>query len=384
MYLYVDLINYQNKFPDNHSRLRRLRGILKNKKIAVSSAIATVSIVSSALFGGAIPARATTCAYGTLFASLGSGVLYKYQSDGTQIGSGVQLAQTYFDLAFDSSNGTFYGIRSNGQIDVVNVDTGSIIRSFQARAGFYNSGSVLPGGMIAAANGSSVVYINPSDGTTTDYFDMNAIQDENGQTYTNWSSAGDFITLTDGSLILLLSNNTVPVTTAGTIVVKVSNGVGRILGTVPGSWGGARVGSDLFVAGADGQMRKITSLPSTPGRGVIATTTVATSQSGGFYGAAGTEDSEAATCSTSGTNGFTPGTDAFSAAVAATPAVAGTAPVSTPVSSPTPSSSSAPSSTSTVASLAQTGPANTVWYLFAGATALVAGLGFMGYKKKKH
>lgn len=358
---------------------------MKKNKLAIASAIASIAIASSALFGGVLPASATACTYGTLFASTGSGILFKYRADGTQISSGVPLAVGYFDLAFDSSNGTFYGIRSNGQIDVVNVDTGAIIRSFQARTGgSYNSGSVLPGGMIAAAYGSTVVYINPSDGTTTDYFDMNAIQDENGQTYTNWSSAGDFITLSDGSLILLLSNSSVQVSSPGTIVVKVSNGVGRILGTVPGSWGGARVGSDVFVAGADGQMRKITSLPTTPGRSAISTFTVANSPSGGFYGAAGTEDSEAATCSTSGTNGFTAGADSFSAALPATPAVAGTAPVSSPSPSPSVTPTSALSSVSAVSSLPKTGQANMVWSWFMGATALLLGAGLIRLGVKKH
>lgn len=263
----------------------------------------------------------TTCTHATLFATPGGNTLKKYNVDGTSAGADVSLATSYFDIAFDSTNGTFYGIRSNGQLDVVNIDTGAVIRSVNASAGFYNSLSVLPTGMVAASQNDKIVYINPRTGATTDYFDMNDIVDDGGHTYTGWSAAGDFITMADGSLIALLSNGNVPVTTSGTLVVRIANGAGTVLGTVPGSWGGARVQDKVFVAGADGQLRRITALPTVAGHGAIATTTVATA--GGYYGAAGTEDSEASNCSTVGRNGYTPGSDGYSNTDPGTPAVAG-------------------------------------------------------------
>ena len=276
----------------------------------------------TASFAAVPAAQATTsCTHATLFATPGGSTLKKYKVDGTSAGADVALTTSYFDIAFDSTNGTFYGIHANGQLDVVNIDTGAVIRSVNASAGFYNSLSVLPTGMVAASQNNKIVYINPRTGATTDYFDMNDIVDDGGHTYSGWSAAGDFVTMADGSLIALLSNSNVPVTTSGTLVVRIANGTGTVLGTVPGSWGGARVQDKVFVAGADGQLRKITSLPSAAGHGEIPTTVIASA--GGFYGAAGTEDSEASTCSTSGRNGYTPGADGYATTDPGTPAVAG-------------------------------------------------------------
>jgi hypothetical protein len=285
--------------------------------IAVSGAVAITSVLVVP------PASATVagCTYSTLFATDGDDLLKKYHVDGTSAGADVNLDNGYYDIAFDSSNGTFYGIQPDGTLDVVNVDTGHVVRSVSASAGFYNSLSVLPSGMVAASQNDKIVYINPHTGATTDYFDMNDITDDQGNTFTGWAAAGDFITMSDGSLIALLSNNDVPVDNAGTIVVRIADGAGTVLGSVPESYGGARVEDVLFLAGADGNLRKITSLPFVAGHGDIATTTVAAA--GSYYGAAGTEDSEANTCSTSGRNGYTPGIDAYATTDPQTPGIAG-------------------------------------------------------------
>lgn len=293
----------------------------------ISASVTGILSAGFVLASTAVPAQAAVCAHATLFASDGSGMLYKYEPDGTPIGSPVQLADTYFDLAFDSETGTFYGMRSGGQLDVINVDTGAVLRSVTAPGGAnYNAASVLPGGMVAAPFNSTVVYINPSTGASTDYFDMNLIKDETGATYTGWSSAGDFITLQDGSLILLLNNYNIG---SGVVVVKVTNGNGIILGLAPNSYGGARVGTSLYLSGSDGVMRKIDSLPTVAGRGNIATTTVATIN-GGYYGAAGTEDSEASSCSTSGRDGFTAGIDSYNGRSPDAPSIAGAVLTSAP------------------------------------------------------
>lgn len=301
------------------------------KKALALSSIGTILVGSLAL---ASPANAVTCTNATLFAASGTGVLYKYDSNGNQIGSPVQLANGYFDIAFDSANGTFYGLRSTGQLDVVNVNTGAVIRSVTPATvtNTWNAASVLPGGMIAVPfNNSNTVnyvdtklaYMNPSTGAVTVNFNMNEIRDENSTTYTNWRSAGDFITLQDGSLLALLFNaNIAPVATT-TIVAKITNGQGIILGKVPYViYGAARVGDDVILAGSDGVARKITSLPTTAGRGDIATTTFASitgaGAAGQYYSAAGTEDSSATSCSPTGLSGYTAGVDAY-ATIAATP-----------------------------------------------------------------
>ncbi len=280
-------------------------------------------VVGVSVSFASVPAAQATvaCTHATLFATPGGNTLKKYNIDGTSAGADVSLATAYFDIAFDSTNGTFYGINANGQLDIVNIATGAVIRSVNASAGFYNSLSVLPTGMVAASQNDKIVYINPRTGATTDYFDMNDIVDDGGHTYSGWSAAGDFITMADGSLIALLSNGNVPVTTSGTIVVRIANGAGTVLGTVPPSWGGARVQDKVFVAGADGELRRITSLPLVAGHGAIATTTIASAD--GFYGAAGTEDSDASTCSTTGRNGYTPGVDEYATTDPGTPSVAG-------------------------------------------------------------
>lgn len=333
------------------------------------------------------PASASNCQYSAVYATDGSGNLYKYAVDGTPIGSPVTLTTVYFDIALDSNSGTFYGVTSNGTLDVVNISTGQVIRSVSAQSGFYNSLSVLPTGMVAASNGSMIVYIDPRNGTTTDYFDMNLIVDENNQTYSGWSAAGDFITMPDGSLLALLSNSNVG---SGTVAVKISNGQGSILGLVPAAWGGARVGADLFLGGADGQLRKISSLPTVAGRGSIATTTIASLQSGGYYGAAGTEDSSLSSCSTISQNGITPGADAFSAASPSTPAVAGALATATPTQaasqspSATTSSSSTPSaSSSNSAKLAATGVSGNLLELLQVSALVAVGILISRFARKR-
>lgn len=322
-----------------------------------SLAFATAGCTAIVLPALAREVSASSCSYYAVFATDGSGNLYRYNQSGSQVGSTVALQAGYFDVAIDSTNGTFYGMRSNGQIDVVNISNGNILRSVNARAGFYNSLSVLSTGMLVTANSNTIVYVDPRTGATTDYFDMNLIQDENGQTYTGWNSAGDFITQSDGSILALLSNGNVPVTTSGTIVVKITNGQGRILGTVPSSWGGARVGSDLIVATSTGEIRKVTSLPTSAGRGAISTTVLASIGSG-YYGATGTEDSALSNCSTIAQSNVTPGADAFNAASPGTPAAAGAAPTTTTTTTTTaPTTTAAPTATTTVA--ATTVPATT-------------------------
>jgi hypothetical protein len=314
------------------------------KKALALSSIGTILVGSLAI---ASPANAVACPNATFFAASGTGVLYKYRllngaSTWSLVGNPVQLDTGYYDIAFDSANGTFYGLRSNGQLDVVDVDTGAVIRSVTPATvtNTWNAASVLPGGMIAVPyNNTNTVnyadtklaYMNPSTGVVTPNYNMNEIRDENGTTYTNWRSAGDFITLQDGSLLALLFNaNIAPVATT-TLVVKITNGQGIILGKVPYViYGAARVGDDVILAGSDGVARKITSLPTTAGRGDIATTTFATftgagtgGAAGEFYSAAGTEDSSATSCSPTGLSGYTAGVDAYATVAATAPLIAG-------------------------------------------------------------
>jgi hypothetical protein len=305
------------------------------KKALALSGIGAILVGSLAL---SAPAHATTCPNATLFAASGLGVLYKYDSAGTLLGT-VNLADGYYDIAFDSANGTFYGLRSTGQLDVVNVNTGAVIRSVTPAptTNVWNAASVLPGGMIAVPfNNSSTVswadtklgYMNPSTGAVTANFNMNDIRDENGATYTHWRSAGDFITLQDGSLLALLYNNDIAPITTTTMVVKITNGQGIILGKVPYLvYGAARVADSIILAGSDGVARKITSLPTAAGRGDIATTVFASitgaGAAGQFYSAAGTEDSSVSSCSPTGLSGYTAGVDAYATAVPAAPLIAG-------------------------------------------------------------
>lgn len=305
------------------------------KKALALSSIGAILVGSLALSS---PANAVTCPNATLFAASGTGVLYKYDSAGTLLGT-VNLTNGYFDIAFDSANGTFYGLRSTGQLDVVNVNTGAVIRSVTPApvTNTWNAATVLPGGMIAVPLNNSntvsyvdtkIAYMNPTTGAVAPYFNMNDIRDENGTTYTHWRSAGDFITLQDGSLVALLFNADIAPVATTTMVVKITNGQGIILGKVPYVvYGAARVGEDIILAGADGVARKITSLPTAAGRGDIATTTFATISGAGaagqFYSAAGTEDSSASSCSPTGLSGFTAGTDAYATVVPSTPAVVG-------------------------------------------------------------
>ena len=312
------------------------------KKALALSSIGAILVGSLALSS---PANAVTCPNATLFAASGTGVLYKYDSAGTLLGT-VNLATGYYDIAFDSANGTFYGLRSTGQLDVVNVNSGAVIRSVTPASvtNVWNAASVLPGGMIAVPYNNTntvsyadtkIAYMNPSTGVVTPNYNMNEITDENGTTYTHWRSAGDFVTLQDGSLLALLFNADIAPVATTTIVVKITNGQGIILGKVPYEiYGAARVGDDVILAGSDGVARKITSLPTAAGRGDIATTVFASitgaGAAGEIYSAAGTEDSSASSCSPSGLSGYSAGVDAYATAAATAPLIAGEV-VATPV-----------------------------------------------------
>jgi hypothetical protein len=125
-----------------------------------------------------------------------------------------------------------------------------------------------------------------------------------------------------------LYNNDIAPITSTTMVVKITNGQGIILGKVPYQiYGAARVGDDVILAGSDGVARKITSLPTVAGRGDIATTTFASitgaGAAGEFYSAAGTEDSSATSCSPTGLSGYSAGVDAYATVAATAPLIAG-------------------------------------------------------------
>lgn len=302
-------------------------------------------------------------------------------------------AITYPDLALDGANSTLYGIRTDGSLDVLNFAPSAnvgIIRHVtpqmpQGLAPLTNvhSGTVLPGGTIAISQGEQVYYINPFNGQVSPYFSLAGTQLPDSAYNGSISSPGAFVTMADGSLLVLANSSNGFLTQWGarSILIRVSNGVATAVGTVHAADGMSRAGDYIYIGSKDGRMYRYpaSSIPTTLSVSFLMPPEFYQLPSAGaydgYYGLAGTEDSTSSACSNVGLNGFTTGVDAYASTAARNPPPPGTIPTFTVSFNANGGSGSMPAQTASTSTALTSNQYSRTGYTFAGWNTQANGQG---------
>ena len=261
--------------------------------VAVAGLVAISGFVGMAGGAGAVTGTpsVTTCGSSDIYVNSGGGddVLASYTTAGTLVSS-VPLAVDYGDIAFDASGTTLYGIQfeaAGAVIDTIDPATGAVTATVTATGpastdSAFNGLTALPDGtLLAGGDDGNVLYdINPSTGVSTVF---------RAQLPTGFFSAGDYDTLSDGDILALTvdpNNGSV-----ATLVRIHQNNTDTIVGTVPMSYGMAQSEGDIFLAGADGVLRSLATVPTAESDSALSTTTVVNTGLA-LYGATSDQDAD--------------------------------------------------------------------------------------------
>ncbi|KAB1887788.1 hypothetical protein F6W70_10585 [Microbacterium maritypicum] len=233
---------------------------------------------------------AAVCTPGNIYANTGGAVneLNKYSTTGDLVSS-VPLARSYTDIAFLGDGVTLYGIAPGTPtvLYTINPDTGAEIASvpvtgLPATAYFANALSALPDGSLlvgAAPNGETgrmIFEINPTTGVATPFQAMFP---------TGFGSAGDFLSLADGDILAVGSTGS-----GGSLFRIAPDFSVTEVGTVPQSFGAAQSGGNIYLAGSNGDVYEIASVPVVPSTSPVPLTTIAATGLP-FFGATSPQDS---------------------------------------------------------------------------------------------
>jgi hypothetical protein len=273
------------------------------RHIVTLTTLAALGIGAAAAFelgASAVPAAATsstTCAPVNIVVNSGGGVgnvLNTYTPTGSLVSS-VGLTNTYSegDIAYNATGTVLYGVQYHGAygaiIDTINPATGAVISSVTATgpAGtgtgpynyYFNGLSGLPNGDLLAGTyeGPTLYEINPTNGVSTVY---------SLSLPSNQWSAGDFLPISGGDILALAS-------APGSITYLErlhSDGTVTILGTVPSSYGMTQSAGSIYLAGADGVIRQLASVPTVASVSPLTLTSVV-STGLALYGATSVQDS---------------------------------------------------------------------------------------------
>ncbi|WP_158292566.1 DUF7507 domain-containing protein, partial [Serinibacter arcticus] len=233
---------------------------------------------------------APICAPGNITVNTGSATpqLIQYSATGS-VESSVAVPRSYTDIAYSSDGLTLYGILPGVPflytIDpATGVETARIaITGMPASGYFQNALSALPDGSLltgAAPNGQAtsqqIFRIDPTTGVATLFA---------ASFPTGFGSAGDFLTLADGD-ILAVGNGP-----GGNALFRIApDATVTQVGTIPESYGAAQSGGRIYLAGANGDIYEIASVPTAASTAPVATTTIA-STGLPFFGATSQQDS---------------------------------------------------------------------------------------------
>jgi hypothetical protein len=270
--------------------LRRTCGVL-----GLAGLVAIGGLVGRAGDTGAATRTPSTaiCGSSDVYVNSGGGhdVLASYTPAGKLVSS-VPLATDYGDIAFNATGTTLYGIRFNAPdavIDTINPTTGAVTATFTATGPAstdigYNGLTALPDGTLLAGgfNDNALYDINPSTGVSTDF---------RAHLPTGFVSGGDYDTLADGDILALTLDPNNP--SVSTLVRIHENNTDTVVGTVPNSFGMAQSGGRIYLAGADGVIRSMSTVPTAQSDSLLTTTTVV-STGLALYGA--TADADANRC----------------------------------------------------------------------------------------
>ncbi|MBP5803149.1 hypothetical protein J2D78_13760, partial [Microbacterium maritypicum] len=248
--------------------------------------LTTINVIGSAQTAQA----AAVCTPGNIYANTGGAVneLNKYSTTGDLVSS-VPLARSYTDIAFLGDGVTLYGIAPGTPtvLYTIDPDTGAEIGSVSvtglpATAYFANALSAAPDGSLlvgAAPNGETgrmIFEINPTTGVATPFQAMFP---------TGYGSAGDFLSLADGDILAVGS------TGSGGALFRIAPDFSVTqVGTVPQSFGAAQSGGKIYLAGSNGDLYEIASVPVVPSTSPVPLTTIAATGLP-FFGATSPQDS---------------------------------------------------------------------------------------------
>ncbi|WP_139166320.1 Ig-like domain-containing protein [Curtobacterium sp. UNCCL20] len=253
------------------------------------AALVPAGLIAATAVPGAAAAAVPGCGTPAALTVNGAGnQLDTYSVSGTLLSTATTV-DVLGDIAY-GADGTLYGAPLYGtpRIEELDPATGAasdVVAISGPVPGGPNGLSSLPSGLLLAGiQGSSVLYeIDPVTGASTTY--ERALP-------AGYTSAGDFFVLGDGDLLAVAAN----VSSSDDFLVRLlPDGTSTVIGSVPVSYGAAFSGGTVYLAGADGTLRRVETLPTSPSTDPLGTTDVVTA---GFsmYGAASTQD--AAACPT--------------------------------------------------------------------------------------
>ncbi len=261
--------------------------------VAVAALVVMSGLVGMADGAGAVTGTpaVTTCGSSDIYVNSGGSddVLASYTTAGKLVSS-VPLAVDYGDIAFDASGTALYGIQFDAVgavIDTIDPATGAVTATVTATGpastdSFFNGLTALPDGtLLTGGDNDNLLYdINPSTGVSTVF---------RAQLPTGLFSAGDYDTLSDGDILALTvdPNNA----SVATLVRIHENNTDTIVGTVPMSYGMAQSEGHIFLAGADGVLRSLATIPTAASDSPISTSTVV-STGLAIYGATSDQDAD--------------------------------------------------------------------------------------------
>lgn len=273
-----------------------------------------VALVSAILVAGglAFPTAAAQAACGNygIWTYSDGGQVKRWSTSGKLIAT-INTDISARDLAMSSNLQSFLVVGSDGGLQAYNSSTGEFVSSnvITGSPGDGAGAAVVASGNLLVDYNDTIRSINLSTYVSTLWADLNdadsdlPVDKQGGY----WSVAGDMLQLPDGDVLVLALNTFYepwetllvrvdPTTTTDIDVVGVveSSSFGPI-------YGGARAGDNIFLASSFGALLKVTSIPTAVSTNPVAVTEIVPEGSGGFYGAAGSNDGTAGSASCSGT-----------------------------------------------------------------------------------
>ncbi|MFJ1593619.1 hypothetical protein ACIOD0_25735 [Kitasatospora albolonga] len=276
------------------------RGRLLGAAVALALAVTASGGTAAALSapGGTARTALADCPPSPLWANTGGAgpQLFQYGTDG-EVLSSAPLARDYGDIAFSPDGSTLYGVDFPGADDTTlyTIDTVTGAETAQVpvtgplddlRA---SAGSSAVNGLTARADGmliagsfwsAQIFLIDPATGVSSLY---------PASFPAGFVSAGDFLTLDDGD-VLAFATPAGSATGVPSAVFRIhpDNTVTQI-GTVPQVFGGALSGGSAYAFGSNGDIYRLTDLPTAESADPLPVTVVEATGNG-FYGATAVQD----------------------------------------------------------------------------------------------
>jgi LPXTG-motif cell wall-anchored protein len=258
--------------------------LLAGATLAVGSAILGV--------GSAVAAPDDVCVPTNLWFNTGgsSKELYEYSPAGVQLFSvALNPSSNYGDIGFDA-NGTLYAIQFtavNPKIVILNTTTGvataGVTVTGIVSGVSYNALSALPNGnlLLGSSYLSTIYEVNPATGVATLY-----------DTYpTGVTSAGDFVGLAGGDILAIANQG------AATVLFRIHPNLTMTeVGTVPAAYGAAESANVVYLAGANGDIYSLNTIPTAPSTAALTPDATVSTGGLGFYGASSVQDANGAAC----------------------------------------------------------------------------------------